>query len=273
MAAGYPFKLMIFAPSVAEALETVCQKIVEAQKNSGRKQGVQIVAAAKNVEVGKILEAIEAGLTTLGENRIQEAISKIEAIGHRANWRMIGHLQSNKVKKAVEYFDAIDSVDSFKLAAEISKAARTQNRRMPVLLEVNTSGEVSKYGLSPENTVAEAEKIAGLENLSAHGLMTIGPMTSDQKKQRAAFARLRQLFEEIEQRKIFGPLFRHLSMGMSADYPTAVEEGATMVRLGTTIFGPRPAELKKTVNPSTHPGNRGSLGTSPSTSSGYKEVI
>lgn len=259
---------MIFAPSVAEALEAVCQRIFEAQKKSGRKQGVQIVAVTKNVGVEKMRDALDAGLSSFGENRIQEALPKIAAIGKKASWRMIGHLQTNKVKKAVEHFDAIDSVDSFKLAAEISKTAKSQNRVMPVLLEVNTSGEPSKYGLAPEKAIEETEKIAKLENLSVDGLMTVGPMTADEKKQRAAFAMLRQLFQEIERKKIFGPLFRHLSMGMLSDYPMAVEEGATMVRLGTAIFGPRRTE-EKTGDPSTHPAKRGSLGMNPSTSSGF----
>ncbi len=220
-------------------MDAVCQKIAEAQKKSGRKQGVQIVAVTKNVGIEKMREALDAGLSSFGENWIQEALPKIEAVGKKASWRMIGHLQTNKVKRAVEYFDIIDSVDSFKLAKEISAEAKKKNRVMPVLLEVNTSGEPSKYGLPPEITIEEAGKIAGLGNLSVAGLMTVGPLTEEEKKQRAAFARLRQLFEEIEQKKIFGPLFRHLSMGMSADYPIAVEEGATMVRLGTAIFGPR----------------------------------
>jgi len=259
---------MIFAPSVAAALEAVYEKIREAQEKSGRGKGVKIVAASKNVPIERMLEAIQAGVSTFGENRIQEAIPKIEAIGNRASWRMIGHVQTNKVKRAVEGFDAIDSVDSFKLAAEISKASKARNQVLSVLLEVNISGEPSKYGLAPEKTIEEAEKIAGLENLSVEGLMTVGPLTQDEKKLRAAFARLRQLFEKIEIRKIFGPLFRHLSMGMSADYPVAIEEGATMIRLGTAIFGPRQTEVRKTKNPSTRPERRGSFGTIPSTSSG-----
>jgi len=235
---------MIFNPGAAEALEAACQRIRKAQKKSGRKQGVQIVAVTKNVTLEKIREALDAGLSSFGENRMQEAVPKIEAIGRKANWRMIGHLQTNKVKKAVEYFDTIDSVDSFALAAEISKTAKAKNRIMPILLEVNTSGEPSKYGLAPEKAILEAEKIAGLGNLSVNGLMTVGPLTADEKKQRAAFGLLRQLFEEIERKKIFGPLFRHLSMGMSADYPIAVEEGATMVRLGAALFGPRTQNVK-----------------------------
>ncbi|MGH8003170.1 MAG: YggS family pyridoxal phosphate-dependent enzyme [Limisphaerales bacterium] len=262
---------MNFAPSAAEALEAVCRKILAAQKKSGRKQGVQIVAVTKNVTVERMREAIEAGFSTFGENRIQEALPKIEAIGKNAGWRMIGHLQTNKVKKAVEYFDAIDSVDSIVLAAEISKAAKAKNRIMPVLLEVNTSGEASKQGLPPDKTVAEAERIAGLENLSVDGLMTVGPLTADEKKQRAAFAMLRQLFEEIEKRKIFGPLFRHLSMGISADYPIAVEEGATMVRLGTALFGPR---IQNTANPSARKIDPSTSSRfDPSPSEGPKEVI
>ncbi len=251
---------MNFAPSVAEALDAVRRNILEAQKKSGRKQGVQIVAATKNVGIEKMREAMETGCSTFGENRIQEARPKIKAIGKAAGWRMIGHLQTNKVKKAVAYFDAIDSVDSFALASEISQAAQSQNRVMPVLLEVNTSGEPSKHGLAPTKTIGEAERIAGLQNLSVEGLMTVGPLTEKEEKQRAAFALLRQLFHAIDGRKIFGPLFRHLSMGMSADYPIAVEEGATMVRLGTALFGPRWSEPKKTENPTAHPENRGSFG-------------
>jgi hypothetical protein len=230
--------------TVAEALEAACQKIVEAQNRSGSRQEVKIVAVTKNATIGRLQEAIGAGLSTFGENRLQEALPKIAALGERANWRMIGHLQTNKVKKAVEVFDCIDSVDSFRLASEISKAAQAQGKTMPVLLEVNTSGEPSKYGLAPEKIFEETEKIAALGHLAVDGLMTVGPLTNDAKKQRAAFALLRNLFEEIERKKIFGPLFRHLSMGMSADYAIAVEEGATMVRLGTALFGPRP-EIKK----------------------------
>jgi pyridoxal phosphate enzyme (YggS family) len=241
---GYPFGLMILAGSVAEALEAACLKIVEAQQRSGSKQGVKIVAVTKNVQAGRLREAIAAGLSTFGENRLQEALPKIEALGEKAGWRMIGHLQTNKVKKVVEHFDTIDSVDSSRLAGEISSAAKAQNKTMPILLEVNTSGEPSKYGLAPEKVFEEAEKIAALKNLAVDGLMTVGPLTGDPQKQRAAFALLRGLFEEIERRKIFGPLFRHLSMGMSADFPIAVEEGSTMVRLGTALFGPR-TEMKK----------------------------
>ncbi len=250
---------MNFAPSVAEALDAVCRKILEAQKKSGRKQGVQIVAVTKNVAVERMREAMDAGLSTFGENRIQETLPKIEALGKKASWRMIGHLQTNKVKKAVEFFDTIDSVDSLALAIEISKAAKSRNRVMPVLLEVNTSGEGSKYGFPPEKVASEAKKIAGLENLSVDGLMTVGPWTEDTRKQGSAFALLRQLFEEIEKRKIFGPLFRHLSMGMTADYSIAVEEGSTMLRLGTALFGSRDTEEIK--NHSIRPDLRGSLGT------------
>ena len=241
-------------------MEAVCQKILEAEKKSGRKQGVQIVAVTKNVSIECMQKALEAGLASFGENRLQEALPKIEALGKRASWRMIGHLQTNKVKKAVEVFDSIDSVDSVDLAAEISRAAKTQNRIMPILLEINTSGEPSKFGFPPEKLLGEAEKIAGLLNLNVDGLLTVGPLTEDIRKQRVAFALLRQLFEEIEKRKIFGPLFRHLSMGMSADYPVAVEEGSTMVRLGTALFGPRKADANKTENPSIRPDLRGSFG-------------
>lgn len=236
-------------------METVRQIILDVQGKSGRKQEVQIVAATKNVGVEKIREALAAGLSSFGENRLQEAIPKIQAMGKEIEWRMIGHLQTNKVKKCLEYFHAIDSVDSYRLASEISAVARAKGQLMPVLLEVNTSGEPSKFGLAPEKTVEEAQKIAGLANLSVDGLMTVGPLTDDEGKQRAAFARLRRLYEEIQKRRIFGPLFRHLSMGMSADFPIAVEEGATMVRVGTALFGPRPtkpdvlsAGKKKTTN-------------------------
>ncbi len=231
---------------MAEALEAACLKIAAAQQKSGSKQGVKIVAVTKGIETDRLQEALAAGLSTFGENRMQEALPKIEALGEKVNWRMIGHLQTNKVKKAVEHFDSIDSVDSFRLAAEISKAAKAQNKTMPILLEVNTSVEPSKYGLAPEKVLEEAGKIAALKNLAVDGLMTVGPLTADLKKQRAAFALLRKIFEEIERRKIFGPLFRHLSMGMSADFPLAVEEGATMLRLGTALFGSRPETKKQT---------------------------
>lgn len=200
---------------------------------------VTIVAASKTRTASEILELLDSGLRDVGENYVQEAQEKFEVIGSKARWHCIGHLQRNKVKKAVEIFDLIQTVDSLKLAEEIDKRCAFINRRMPIMIEVNSGREGKKAGVFPENVFELIESISSLENISVVGLMTMGPLTDDQEEIRPYLRLTRELFEEISMHKIERVQMRYLSMGMSGSYKVAIEEGSNMVRLGTIIFGER----------------------------------
>ncbi|KUK81653.1 hypothetical protein V512_006385 [Mesotoga sp. Brook.08.105.5.1] len=200
---------------------------------------VTIVAASKTRTASEILELLDSGLRDVGENYVQEAQEKFEVIGSKARWHCIGHLQRNKVKKAVEIFDLIQTVDSLKLAEEIDKRCAFINRRMPIMIEVNSGREEKKAGVFPENVFELIESISSLENISVVGLMTMGPLTDDQEEIRPYLRLTRELFEEISMHKIERVQMRYLSMGMSGSYKVAIEEGSNMVRLGTIIFGER----------------------------------
>lgn len=193
-----------------------------------------IVAVTKSIPAPKILEALEAGIADIGENRVQEASAKYEAITARfpkVRWHMIGHLQTNKVKAALRIFDVIQSVDSFHLAQEISKRA---SKPVEVFIEVNTSGEESKYGVGPSGALELIRSISKLASINMTGLMTLGPLTQDKERIRGSFRKLRELRDEI-QAAGFAQV-RHLSMGMSSDYPLAIEEGSDIIRVGSAIF-------------------------------------
>ena len=212
-------------------LERVRERIAGAAERSGRRPtDVLLVAVSKTVEPERIRAAIAAGVPALGENRVQEAKAKIGEIGRPVPWHLIGHLQSNKAKDAVELFDVIHSVDSVDLARECDRRAAARARVVDVLLEVNVAGEAQKSGLDPETIGGRLDAIAALGHLRVRGLMAIPPI-GEPEATRPWFQALRKLAE------------RHglpeLSMGMSNDFEVAIEEGATMVRIGTAIFGPR----------------------------------
>jgi pyridoxal phosphate enzyme (YggS family) len=196
-----------------------------------------IVAATKAVAPERVEEARAAGLTMFGESKVQEAKAKIPLVSSRARWHMIGHLQTNKARDAVELFELIHSVDSVKLAGELDKYAGRAGKTQPILLEINVSGEASKSGLKLEELAATLEQINALPRIEIRGLMTIAPFAEDAEKARPHFRRLRELRDEMENR--LGMRLPELSMGMSHDFEVAVEEGATMVRIGTAIFGER----------------------------------
>ena len=198
---------------------------------------ITLVGVSKTVGVDSIREGINAGLTHLGENKIQEAEKKIPAIGTGPIWHMIGHLQSNKVKKAVQLFDIIESVDSIKLAETISKECVKQEITMKVLLEVNSSGEESKYGAEPELIPELAEKVNMLENIELCGLMTVGPLTDDAETIVRAFELTHTLFRRLQDQ--YGDKISTLSMGMTGDFEQAIKFGSTELRIGTAIFGAR----------------------------------
>jgi PLP dependent protein len=201
--------------------------------------GITLVAAAKSRTPAEVLEAVEAGVGIIGENYVQEAAAAFAVIGRRAAWHFIGHLQKNKVKKAVEIFDLIETVDSSAIAREIDKRAREQGKVMPVFIEVNSGREPQKSGVLPEAAESLVREIAALPNLRVEGLMTMGPETGDPEDSRPYFRLTRALFVGLKKLGLPGISLTWLSMGMSHSYTVAVEEGASMVRLGTKIFGPR----------------------------------
>ena len=201
---------------------------------------VELVAAAKTRSPEKVRAAIEAGVCVIGHNYVQEAQAMIEQLGRdAASWVMIGHLQRNKVKAAVQLFDSIQTVDSLRLAEAIDRECEKLGRIMPILIEVNAAREPQKSGVHPEAVSDLIHEIANLESVQVRGLMTMGPLVSDPEELRPIFRETKALFDHIAAEKIPGVSMTMLSMGMSTSYAVAIEEGSTMVRLGTTIFGPR----------------------------------
>ena len=224
--------------SLADNLEIVQQRIKAACERAGRKRdSVLLLAVSKTHPPETIRAAADCGQVFFGENKVQEARAKIPLCPGKLRWHFIGHLQSNKCRDAVELFELIQSVDSLPLAREINKRAEQAAKRMPVLLEVNVAGEASKFGYAPEKLLAELKELNALPRLELHGLMTVPPWTAEPEQGRPHFRRLRELKAEGEQ--ILGAPLPHLSMGMSDDFEIAIEEGATIVRIGTALFGPR----------------------------------
>lgn len=201
--------------------------------------GVELVAAAKTRTAAEILEAVEAGVRTVGENYVQEAAEVFPAIGRRVRWHFIGHLQTNKVKRAVGIFDLVETVDSLALGREIDKRAAAAGQTVDVLVEVNSGREPQKAGVMPDDAEALVRSLAALPRLRVRGLMTMGPYEGDPEDSRPYFKETRRVFEALKHAAIPGIEMRHLSMGMSHSWRAAVEEGATLVRLGTALFGPR----------------------------------
>jgi len=226
--------------SIKDNVLAVREAIKGAARRAGRRpEEIRLVAASKTVDADRIRSAAEAGITIFGENYIQEAMRKREAIGQPVSWHFIGRLQKNKAKYAVELFDMIHSVDSVALAEELDKRAGRVERTMDVLVEVNLAGESTKSGVEEDEIIPLIRGIKGLSQLSFRGLMTMPPFFDDPEQSRPYFIRLRRLAERIvSEEPCQGPL--ELSMGMSNDFLVAIEEGATLVRVGTAIFGPRP---------------------------------
>jgi PLP dependent protein len=225
--------------SLTENLNSTQQRIRAACNRCDREpNSITLLAVAKTHPPETIKAAADCGLLFFGENKIQEAKAKIPLCPGKLRWHFIGHLQSNKCRDAVELFEMIQSVDSLGLAQEISMRAEQAAKRMPVLLEVNVAGEASKFGHKPEKLLAELKEINSLPRIEIQGLMTVPPWTLEPEKARPHFRRLRELKAECEQ--ILGAPLPHLSMGMSGDFEIAIEEGATIVRIGTALFGPRP---------------------------------
>jgi pyridoxal phosphate enzyme (YggS family) len=223
--------------TIKENLLRVKESIERAAQKAGRDQKeIKLVAVSKTVEVARIKEAIEAGVSILGENYVQEAQKKIEVIGRPVSWHFIGHLQSNKARYAVRLFDVIHSTDSLPLAEELDRRAEQSGRVIKVMIEVNLSKEATKFGTDEARVLNLAKGIQNLKHLSLEGLMTMPPYFDSPEMSRPYYVALRELKERMTQEGI--PM-KELSMGMSNDFEVAIEEGATYVRVGTAIFGPR----------------------------------
>ena len=228
---------MTSVAEIAKRLEQVKQKIARALENSGRAgDPVTLVTVSKTFPAENLSVAISAGASDIGESKVQEFEEKKPKVEGNARWHLIGHLQRNKVKKALPLFDMIQSVDSYKLAREIDKRAE---KPFQVLIQVNCSGEDSKFGLPLADAKDKILKMAELPKLDIRGIMTIGPLTDDESRIRASYSATRELFESMKQYQQENLKMEILSMGMSGDFELAIAEGATMVRVGSAIFGPR----------------------------------
>ncbi len=229
-------------PVLSARIAEVRARIEAAERRSGRAPGgVTLIAVVKTQPPAVVAAAVESGLKHLGENRVQEAeLHQAEVARTAATWHMIGHLQRNKVNKALERFDLVHGVDDVDLGSAIARRARETGRMMPVLVEVNVSGEASKFGVTPEALPGLLEQVAALDGLDLRGLMTVGAPVERPEDARGGFAMLRTLRDAAERR--LGRPLPELSMGMSGDYEIAIEEGATRVRVGTALFGARPPQ-------------------------------
>lgn len=225
-------------------LHQIRERIARAAHASGRPpQSITLLGAAKQVEPDRILRAIRLGVHHIGENRVQEAEAKLERLPElrsSATWHLIGHLQTNKVRRALNVFDVIHSLDSPRLAQVLNRTAAQLNRRVPVYIEVNVGQEPTKFGVLPDHLMSLAEVVAKSEHLRLEGLMAVPPYEEDPEAARPHFRKLRELLESLNRQRLFDYEVRGLSMGMSHDFEVAIEEGATVVRLGTAIWGPRP---------------------------------
>jgi len=201
--------------------------------------GVELVAAAKAKTPDKIREAVEAGVRIIGENYVQEAVEAFKVIGHGAQWHFIGHLQKNKVRKAIEIFDLVETLDSVELGEEIDKRCASAGKIMPVLVEINSGREPQKFGVLPEEAETLIRELANFRNIKVTGMMTMGPFEGDPEDARPYFKETKKVFDEIRTRNLPGVEMNYLSMGMTNSYRVAIEEGSNLVRIGTKIFGPR----------------------------------
>jgi pyridoxal phosphate enzyme (YggS family) len=227
------------AAEITDNVRRVSERIARAAAAAGRRAAeITLVAVTKTRTVKEIRAAADAGVTVFGENRVQEAETKIPALADlRARWHLVGHLQRNKAARAVTLFDYIQTVDSERLATALNVHAENALKRIPVLIEVNTSGEDAKFGVPPAAAADLAAFVSLQPRLALEGLMTVGPLTTDVRAITAAFRELRRRFDEVK--PAAGAGFKHLSMGMTDDFELAIAEGSTMVRIGRAIFGPR----------------------------------
>jgi PLP dependent protein len=227
--------------TVADNLSAVKERITKAAARAGRDPAeVTLIAVTKTMPVERIREAIDAGHHVFGENRVQEAQAKVPELGGAVRWHLIGHLQRNKVKFVCDLFDMIESVDSLSLAQDLNAHAARHDMVMPILIQVNIGDETTKSGVEPSEALALVQQVASFPHVAVKGLMCVPPAVDIAEHARAYFVELRTLAEQIEDAHIPNVAMTELSMGMSHDFEVAIEEGATMVRVGSAIFGPRP---------------------------------
>lgn len=228
--------------SIADNLAAIKTRIAAVCERVGRDPaGVQLIGVTKTVSLERIREGVEAGVTVLGENYIQEAREKIEALADlQASWHFIGHLQSNKAKMAARWFDFVHTLDRERLARELDRQAHQQGRQISVLIEVNVGHEESKSGVPPESLIPLFRAVAPCDGLVVRGLMALPPYLDDPEQVRPYLRRLRELLDRLREAGTAPEQLTELSMGMSHDFEVAIEEGATMVRIGTALFGERP---------------------------------
>ena len=227
----------IIMSNIAANTKDIIHRMKLAAERAGRKEeSVKLVAVTKTIDVSRIKEAIESGITVIGENRVQEARDKYKEIGKEVQWHLIGHLQTNKVKYIFDIFSLIHSVDSLSLAEEIQRRGENKGLNTDILIEVNLSGEKTKFGILSEKAIGLIKGISKFKNINIQGLMTIPPFSESPEDSRKYFKMLRILKDDVQKE---GIEMKELSMGMSNDFQVAIEEGATMVRIGTAIFGER----------------------------------
>ena len=228
---------------IEKNIRTIKNRIAAACQKVGRDPAaIQLIPVTKTVEPDRILEAARLGYPVIAENRVQEARRKIKQIGKKGehlDWHFVGHLQSNKVNKVVRFASMVQSIDRMKIVRKMNRRLKKVDKRMDALIQVNVSGEESKYGLEPGNSIAFVEEAAAFDHLNIKGLMTIGLFSDDWPKVRQGFRLLRELRDEISARQIPGAEMKYLSMGMTNDFEIAIEEGANMIRIGRGIFGER----------------------------------
>jgi hypothetical protein len=225
--------------AIKKNLEALRNRIkIAAHRVARNPDEIKLVAVTKSVDVNQIEEAIDAGVNIIGENRVQEAKKKYSQLKNNdVKWHLIGHLQRNKVKDAIEIFDMIQSVDTIHLAKEIDKRAGIANKIMDILIQVNTSGEETKFGISPHLTLEIIQQIAKFKNIRIKGLMTIAPLVVNPEDTRPYFRILAKLRDKITSKRIENVEMKYLSMGMTNDFEVAIEEGSNMIRIGRAIFG------------------------------------
>ena len=222
---------------IKDNVKKVLDNIAESAIKSGRKpEDVTLVAVTKTVSAKEANEVLEAGVSTLGENRVQSLLDKYDVLGNKPDWHLIGHLQTNKVKYIADKVSLIHSVESLKLAEEINRKFCDAGRIAEILVQVNVSGEESKFGITPSDTFSLIEEISCLQSVRVKGLMTMAPLIATPDECRKCFYDLKKLSEEIKDKKYQNVDMRHLSMGMSGDYKEAILEGATIVRVGSALF-------------------------------------
>jgi len=225
---------------ISRNLAQVREKIAKAAERAGRNpKDITLVSVTKQATVDQVREAVSSGITDIGENRVNDGLLKYEKLGavsQGLRWHMIGHLQTNKARKALDIFDTIHSLDSLHLAEEIDNRAKAISKRVDCFIEVSVSGEASKYGIEPKDAEQFIVKVSSLSNIHIIGLMTMAPFVDDAEITRPYFAKLRQLRDNLRSQNIPNTAIRELSMGMTQDFEVAIEEGATVVRIGSAIF-------------------------------------